>query len=101
MTPRQPFISIDSRRAYVLGPECLRAVADGWSSVLDPELRTPKRTGVFDMEIQTESYIVLGGLPNEERYHCLICGCTPDRVMVDLFVPEPKDIPASVPLPNS
>jgi hypothetical protein len=53
------------------------------------------------MEIQTESYIVLGDLPNEERYHCLICGCTPDRVMVDLFVPEPKDIPASVPLPNS
>ena len=51
--------------------------------------------------IQTDGLIALGDLPNEENYPCLICRTRPDRVMVDLFVPEPNEIPASFPLPES
>ena len=55
------------------------------------------------MEIQTEGFIVVGELPNDEHYHCLICRQVPDVVMVDVFVPDPKDIPLSiaVALPDS
>ena len=53
------------------------------------------------MKMQTEGFIVLGDLPNDERYSCLICRCVPERVMVDLFVPENQEIPASLPVPDS
>jgi hypothetical protein len=53
------------------------------------------------MEMQTEGFIAMGDLPNEERYPCLMCRNVPDRVRVDVFVPEPSDIPGSVSLPNS
>lgn len=57
--------------------------------------------GVLVMKIQTEGYIALGDLPNEERYRCLVCGEVADRVWVDLFVPEPSDIPTSLARPDS
>jgi hypothetical protein len=50
------------------------------------------------MKLQTEGYIPLGDLPNDERYPCLLCRCVPERVMTNVFVPEPKDIPSSVKL---
>lgn len=46
------------------------------------------------MTIQTDGF-VLGDLPNEEHYRCLMCGEIPRRVHVDVFVPEPGDIPVS------
>jgi hypothetical protein len=54
------------------------------------------------MQIQTEGFIALGEMPNDEHYPCLICKRIPDEVIVDLFVPEPKEIPpSSVKLPES
>ena len=48
------------------------------------------------VKIQTEGFFVIGDLPNDEHYCCLVCRDVPDRVHVDLFVPEPVDIPASI-----
>lgn len=48
------------------------------------------------MTFQTDGLLVIGELPNEEHYPCLVCREVPDRVYVDLFTPEPSDIPASV-----
>lgn len=53
------------------------------------------------MDTQTEGFIALGELPNDEHYPCLICRRIPDVVMVDLFVPEPNDIPQSLVLRSS
>lgn len=53
------------------------------------------------MKIQTEGFVALGELTNDERYPCLVCKRVPDVVMVDLFVVEPKDVPPPVPLPAS
>ena len=48
------------------------------------------------MKMQTEGFFVIGELPNLEHYCCLVCRDVPDRVHVDLFVPEPRDIPESI-----
>jgi hypothetical protein len=53
------------------------------------------------MKMQTEGFVALGELPNDERYPCLVCRCVPDVVMVDLFALEPEDVPASVAVPDS
>jgi hypothetical protein len=53
------------------------------------------------MKMQTDGFIAVGDLPNDERYPCLVCKCVPERVMTDLFVPESKDIPESVQLPDA
>jgi hypothetical protein len=55
----------------------------------------------MSIETQTEGFIAVGDLPNDERYRCLLCKCVPERVIVDLFIPAPKDIPAGFPLPDS
>ena len=52
------------------------------------------------MEMQTDGFVVLGDLPNDERFPCLVCKCVPERVMVDFFVPEEKDIPAEAKVPD-
>jgi hypothetical protein len=52
------------------------------------------------VNIQTEGFVAVGKLPNDERYPCLVCRCIPDEVLVDLFVPEPKDIPPSFVMPG-
>jgi hypothetical protein len=49
--------------------------------------------------IQTDGFIVVGELRNEQRYPCLICRCIPEIVMVDLFIPEADEIPSILPLP--
>ena len=46
------------------------------------------------LKIQTDGFVVIGILPNEEHYPCLVCGQVPGFVFLDLFTPEPKDIPA-------
>lgn len=51
------------------------------------------------MKIQTDGFVVIGDLPNDEYYACLICRNIPERIHQDLFVPEPEDIPESFPLP--
>jgi len=48
------------------------------------------------LKIQTDGFVVIGILPNEEHYPCLVCGQVPGFVFLDLFTPEPKDIPASI-----
>jgi hypothetical protein len=48
------------------------------------------------LKMQTDGFVVIGMLPNEEHYPCLICGEIPDFVYVDLFTPEPKEIPAAI-----
>ena len=48
------------------------------------------------VRVQTDGYVVIGVLPNDEHYRCLVCGCVPDRVHQDLFVPEPGEVPASI-----
>jgi hypothetical protein len=53
------------------------------------------------MQMQTEGFVALGDLPNDEHYPCLICRKVPERVMVDLFIPEPSDIPSAVQWPTS
>ena len=53
------------------------------------------------MQLKTEGLIVLGAVPNEEGFQCLICRAVPDRVIVDLFVPDEKDIPSSLSVPDS
>jgi hypothetical protein len=53
------------------------------------------------MQLQTGGFIVLGDQPNHEGYRCLICRVIPDRLTVDLFVPEPEDIPPSLVVSNS
>jgi hypothetical protein len=60
-----------------------------------------KRHGGFEMKIQTEGFIALGELSNEGHYHCLLCRRVPDVVIVDLFVPGPKDVPPCFALPDS
>jgi hypothetical protein len=46
------------------------------------------------MKIQTEGFLALGDLPNDEHYRCLICRAVPSRVHVNFLVPEQGDIPA-------
>ena len=53
------------------------------------------------MKVQTEGFIVVGDLPNDERYRCLICGYVPGRVWQDLYIPETGEIPATLSLPIS
>jgi hypothetical protein len=53
------------------------------------------------MKIQTEGFVAVGDLPNHEHYPCLACGHVPDRVMVDLFVPDLEDIPPTFAVPDS
>ena len=53
------------------------------------------------MKMQTEGFVALGEMPNDDRYPCLICKQVPDSVVVDLFIPEPKDIPPTMPLPGT
>ena len=48
------------------------------------------------IKVQNDGFFVVGVLPNEEHYCCLVCRTIPDRVHVDLFVPEPRDIPALI-----
>lgn len=53
-------------------------------------------------KMQTDGFVVTGVLLNEEHYPCLVCGEIPDFVHVDLFTPEPSDIPEpfAVRVPN-
>jgi hypothetical protein len=53
----------------------------------------------MSVKIQTEGFVVIGVLPNEERYPCLICGDVPEPIWQDLFPVDPGDIPESLPLP--
>ena len=48
------------------------------------------------MEMQTDGFLVVGELANEGHYHCLVCGQVPDVVMVDVFAPDPKDVPPRI-----
>lgn len=50
------------------------------------------------MKIQTDGFVAIGGLPNDERYPCLVCKCVPESVIADLFIPDPEDIPSSIPV---
>jgi hypothetical protein len=49
------------------------------------------------MEFQTDGFVAVGDLPNDEGNPCLVCRCVPDRVWQDLFTPEKGDISFSVP----
>ncbi len=53
------------------------------------------------IEFQTDGYIVVGELRNEERYRCLICRNVPEVVRVDIFVPQPAEIPPSLRVPEA
>ena len=53
------------------------------------------------MQIETDGFVVIGDLPNDENYHCLICGRVPDRVFQNLFIPKEEDIPAALNIPNT
>jgi hypothetical protein len=53
------------------------------------------------MKIQTEGFVALGEMQNDEHHPCLVCGRVPDIVMVDLFAVAPKDVPPSITLPES
>jgi len=48
------------------------------------------------MKFQTEGFVAVGDMPNDEGNPCLIYRCVPDRVWQDLFLVEPEDVPASV-----
>jgi hypothetical protein len=48
------------------------------------------------MKIQTDGFVAVGDLPNDEGNPCLVCRCVPDRVWQDLFLVAPEDVPASV-----
>lgn len=48
------------------------------------------------MKFQTDGFVAVGDLLNEEGNPCLVCRCVPDRVWQDLFLVAPEDIPASV-----
>ena len=51
--------------------------------------------------IQTDGYVVVGILKNEDQYSCLICRDIPDMIWQDLFLPEPNEISPSFPVPES
>ena len=48
------------------------------------------------VNLQTDGFVALGEQLNDEHKPCLVCGKIPDSVHVDLFTPEPRDIPASL-----
>ncbi len=48
------------------------------------------------IKLQTDGYLVFGILPNDEHDQCLICGEIPDFVHIDIFTPEPRDIPTCI-----
>ncbi len=48
------------------------------------------------LKMQADGFVLIGELPNKEHYPCLVCRDIPDHVHVDLFTPEPSDIPASM-----
>jgi hypothetical protein len=57
---------------------------------------SPSEQGRFcEMKIQTDGFLAVGDLPNDEHVPCLVCRCVPDRVWQDIFCPEPGDIPSS------
>ena len=51
------------------------------------------------MKFQTEGFVPLGDMSNDEHYPCLMCKQVPERVWVDLFTPEKGDI--SFPVPDA
>jgi len=48
------------------------------------------------LKMQTDGFVVMGELPNDDHIPCLVCGKIPDSVHVDLFTPEPRDVPVSI-----
>ena len=47
-------------------------------------------------ETQDDSFLVIGDVPNDEGYRCLVCRAVPDRVWSSVFGPDPKDVPAAI-----
>jgi hypothetical protein len=52
------------------------------------------------MKIQTDGFVVIGELLNNERRPCPICREIPDRVRVELLGPEPSEVPACLSVPD-
>ncbi len=48
------------------------------------------------MRLQTDGFVPLGELPNDERFHCLICRDVPERIWANLHPLERKDLPKPV-----
>jgi hypothetical protein len=46
--------------------------------------------------MQTDGFVPIGEMPNEQLLPCLLCKQIPDRVHVNLFGLEANDIPASL-----
>lgn len=48
------------------------------------------------VKLQTDGFVVVGVLPNEEHHRCLVCGKIPEDIHVDVFTPNKSDIPPSI-----
>jgi hypothetical protein len=52
------------------------------------------RAGLPTIKSQTDGFVPIGEMSNEERFPCLVCKQVTDRVHVNLFALEANDIPA-------
>jgi hypothetical protein len=50
--------------------------------------------------MQTDGFVALGEMPNDQRLPCLVCKKILETIVVQIFVPEPDDIPATLRLPG-
>ena len=53
------------------------------------------------MKIQTDGFIVLGPVPNDERFRCLVCRDIPEYIHQNLYEPKANEIPAALSVPGS
>lgn len=51
------------------------------------------------IRMQTDGFVAIGEMPNDERYPCLVCKQVPQRVHVDLYALDLGDTPTSLAVP--